>query len=101
MNAASLNYSRYSKKGDNAWWKVVNLMIPTGETRSIPIKFENLKLILDMTSGLSVILKQLGLILKIIDILPMVFLPAVTTWKADGTSTSRSTFTSTIKIIGS
>ena len=88
VNAASFNYSRYSQKGDNAWWKVVNLIIPPGETRSIPIKFENLKLNSRYDIRVEYNSQATGSNSKIIDILPMVFLPAVTTWKADGTSTS-------------
>lgn len=88
VSSTSWNTSRWGSHADNAIFKVVEVCVPAKSEISIPIVFENLKLNTRYDIRVEYNKEITGTNSKIINVLPMVFLPAVTTWKADGTSTS-------------
>ena len=88
VSSTSWNTSRWGSHADNAIFKVVEVCVPAKSEITIPIVFENLKLNTRYDIRVEYNKEVTGTNAKIINVLPMVFLPAVTTWKADGTSSS-------------
>ena len=88
VSSTSWNTTRWSSYGDNAVYRIVDVYVPAKSEISIPIVFENVKLNTRYDIRVEYNKEVTGTNAKIINVLPMVFLPAVTTWKADGTSTS-------------
>lgn len=82
------NFSRWNSHADNAIFKTIDVYVPARSEISIPIIFENVKLNTRYDIRVEYNKEATGTNAKIIEVLPMVFLPAVTTWKADGTTTS-------------
>lgn len=93
VSSASWNDTRYNNYKDNAYFQPIEVVVPAKSTITVPVVFENVKLNtrydirLEYASG--------GTKIKIIQ--PFVFLPAVTTYQADGTSVSVAP-TSTVKV---
>lgn len=88
VNSESFNFNRFNSKGDNATWYTQDFYIEAGQTISIPIKFENLHYNSRYDIRVEYNLDATGSNSKLIQLWPMVFLPAVTTWTADGESSS-------------
>ena len=83
ITSSTWNYNRYSTYGGNAQFYPVELIIPPHSEYTLPIEFTGLRL----NTRYDIRVEYQGGS-KIIDVLPMVFLPALTTWKSDGTSIS-------------
>lgn len=84
VTSSSWNYNpHFTTYGDNAKFYPMDIVVPPHSEYSFPLKFEGLKfntrydIRVEYSNGT-----------KIIDVLPMVMLPALTTWKADGSSIS-------------
>ena len=88
VSSSSWNTTRWSTYADNAVYRVIDVYVPAKSEISIPIVFENVKLNTRYDIRVEYNKEATGTNAKIINVLPMVFLPAVTTWKADGTSSS-------------
>lgn len=84
VTSSSWNYNpHFTTYGDNAKFFPMDIVVPPHSEYSFPLKFEGLKfntrydIRVEYSNGT-----------KIINVLPMVMLPALTTWKADGSSIS-------------
>ena len=84
VTSSSWNYNpRFTTYKDNALFYPLELVIPPHTDYTLPIEFTGLK----FNTRYDIRVEYQGGS-KIIDVLPMVFLPALTTWKSDGTSIS-------------
>ena len=84
VTSSSWNYyPHFVSYEDNAIKKQIDIVVPPQSEYTIPIVFENLKL--NTRYDMRVEYADNSLM---IGVLPMVFLPALTTWKSDGTSIS-------------
>ncbi len=84
ITSPSWNYNpRFTTYRDNAISIPIDIVVPPQSDYTIPIVFDNLKL--NTRYDIRVEYDDNSLI---IGVLPMVFLPALTTWKSDGTSIS-------------
>ena len=83
LTPVRFNSDLYNKTGENASWKYIDITVPAKSTIEIPIIFEGLK----YNSIYDIRLEYKGGT-YIFEFFPMLMKPAVTTWKADGTSTS-------------
>ena len=81
--STSWNYSRWLNKGDNGYFKPIDITVHPGETINIPIIFEDV----NFNSVYDIRLEYSNGPI-IFDFFPFNFLPALTTWKSDGTSIS-------------
>lgn len=84
VTSSSWNYNpHFTTYGDNAKFFPMDIVVPPHSEYSFPLKFEGLKfntrydIRVEYSNGTN-----------IINVLPMVMLPALTTWKADGSSIS-------------
>lgn len=82
-NSTSWNYSRWLNKGDNGYFIPIDITVHAGETINIPIIFEDV----NFNSVYDIRLEYSNGPI-ILDFFPFNFLPALTTWKSDGTSIS-------------
>ncbi len=83
MTSSTWNRKRFSTYSDNAIGKPIKLVLPPQSEYILPIVFENLKFY--TRYDIRIEYDNGG---KIYVVPPMVFLPALTTWKSDGTSIS-------------
>ncbi len=95
--SSAFNSTRWGTHQDNAVFRIVNVLVPAKSELIMPIVFENLKLDTKYDIRVEYNYEATGSNSRIILTWPMVCLPAITTWKADGTSTSVAP-TSTVKI---
>lgn len=83
LSPVKYDYDHYTQYKDNAKWILIDVYVPAKSTIDIPVVFENLKLNsiydirLEYTTGTKIYVSH-----------PMLMKPAVTTWKADGSSVS-------------
>lgn len=88
VNSESWNGTRWNTYGDNAIYTTVDTVISPHSELVLPILFKNLKLNTRYDIRVEYNSKVTGSNARIINVFPMVFLPAVTTWTADGESVS-------------
>ena len=92
LSPVKFNSTDYTKYKDNARWKFIDITVPAKSSIDIPIVFENLKL-----NSIYDIRLEYASGTRIFAAFPMLMKPGVTTWTADGSSTSVEP-TSTVKI---
>ncbi len=83
VTSSSWDYNRSANYSDNGRFYLKEIIVPPHTDYTLPVVFENLKL----NTRYDIRVEYQGGN-KIIDVLPMVMLPALTTWKADGSSIS-------------
>lgn len=93
VSSTSWNSTRYTNYKDNAQFQPIEVVVPAKSTITVPVVFENVKL--NTRYDIRLEYASDGTKIKIIQ--PFVFLPAVTTYQADGTSVSVAP-TSTVKV---
>ncbi|MBQ6062419.1 MAG: thiol protease/hemagglutinin PrtT [Prevotella sp.] len=93
VSSTSWNSTRYTNYKDNAQFQPIEVVVPAKSTITVPVVFENVKL--NTRYDIRLEYASDGTMIKIIQ--PFVFLPAVTTYQADGTSVSVAP-TSTVKV---
>ena len=88
LSSTKWNSTRFGQKGDNGIAKVVNVTIPANSTKDVSIIYENVRVNAKYDVRVEYNYDVYGYNTKIIVTSPIIFYPGVTTWKADGTSTS-------------
>ncbi len=88
LKSTKWNSKRFGEKGDNGIAKVVNFVIPAKSTKDISIIFDDVTVNDKYDVRVEYNWDVYGYNTKITLTNPIIFYPGVTTWKADGTSTS-------------
>lgn len=88
VSSTSWSSARWGETADNATFRNMEICVPANSEYSFPVVFENLKLNQRYDIRVEYNKQATGSNAKIIVVQPMVFLPAVTTWTADGESVS-------------
>ena len=83
LSPVQYDYAHYTKYKDNAKWKFIDVYVPAKSSIDIPVVFENLKV-----NSIYDIRLEYRTGEKFFVAHPMLMKPAVTTWKADGSSES-------------
>ncbi|MBQ5510340.1 MAG: hypothetical protein IIT94_04250, partial [Prevotella sp.] len=88
LTSTKWNAKRFGETGDNGIAKVVNVVIPAKSTKDISIVFDDVTVNDKYDVRVEYNWDVYGYNTKITLTNPIIFYPGVTTWKADGTSTS-------------